>query len=322
LASRASIGLTEWTTAQQLSNKLIQAKPQDAVGYYLSGIALLGDGRKEEGRKQLFEAIHKEPNSVEPLNILVRSYLEDKSYDQALNVINKVINNSNKHFIAHNLKGEVLLLTSDKRKAISAFNEAISHNPSFHVPYRNLADIYMSEGKADKAIEILQKGIEQTGNNPMLMFALAGIYERNEKADEAIAVYEAILQSEPDSEIAINNLAMLLAINKSSENELDRALNLVRQLRNSSNPSYLDTIGYVHYKRTEYDLAIPLFKQALLKAPESALLRYHLGSAQHKSGLKDEAKKNLETALSSNQNFYGKEEAEEMLAAYGSESQL
>ena len=56
-----------------------------------------------------------------------------------------------------------------------------------------------------------------------------------------------------------------------------------------------------------------MLKQVVEAQPDVAVFNYHLGMAYHKSGNIAEARKYLEAALASDQDFKGRAEAEQTL---------
>ena len=62
-------------------------------------------------------------------------------------------------------------------------------------------------------------------------------------------------------------------------------------------PSITDTLGWVMYKRGDYNAAIPLFQERAQKTPDSAQYHYHLGAALIASGKKVKGIEQLQAAL-------------------------
>jgi Flp pilus assembly protein TadD len=58
-----------------------------------------------------------------------------------------------------------------------------------------------------------------------------------------------------------------------------------------------DTLGYIYVKKNLHDSAISLFRELIQKEPERATFRLHLAEALAQKGEKDQARKELETAL-------------------------
>ena len=128
-------------------------------------------------------------------------------------------------------------------------------------------------------------------------------------------MYENIISREPGSVAAANNLAMLLVSYRTDASSLERAEQLTGKLSQASEPSILNTRGWVKFKRGEFQESLSLLQQAVDKSPDSPLMRYHLGMAQLKTGDRASAEKNLEAAVHSGRQFHGAKEAQAALEA-------
>jgi Flp pilus assembly protein TadD len=136
--------------------------------------------------------------------------------------------------------------------------------------------------------------------------------------DEAIGHYETVLQKNPKSMLAANNLAATLVDHKSDPQSLERALALSRAFESQTpNPYLLDTLGWAHYKLDHGRDAVRLLKQATALAPEHPVLNYHLGAAFSKSGQPDDARDHLKKAVAAGIPFEGMEAAKALLAEVG-----
>jgi tetratricopeptide (TPR) repeat protein len=144
---------------------------------------------------------------------------------------------------------------------------------------------------------------------------LAELYEKQGRVTEAIACYEALYAASNARAVAANNLAMLLVTYRADRASLDRARNLTLGFDRSDNASFLDTLGWVRFKRREYKQAVIALERAADRAPESKIIRYHLGMAQLRNGEREHARSNLESALSGSGNFTGSDEARSALAS-------
>ncbi|MDB6092159.1 MAG: uncharacterized protein JWN85_4943 [Gammaproteobacteria bacterium] len=134
--------------------------------------------------------------------------------------------------------------------------------------------------------------------------------------DEAIARYDALYKSDPRvQQVAANNLAMLLVTYKTDQVSLDRARDLTSSFGTSKNSAFLDTSGWVHFKRREYRDAVAVLERAADRSPDSKVIRYHLGMAQLQVGEREQARTNLERALSGSATFTGSDEARVVLAS-------
>ena len=122
-----------------------------------------------------------------------------------------------------------------------------------------------------------------------------------------------MLDRNPREDVAANNLAMLLVTQRTDARSLDRAQALVERFADSTIPAYLDTRGWVLYKRGDYPGAMEAFGKAVNLAPGARVLRYHLGLAQLKAGQTAEARESLEAAVVDGPDYPGLQDARALL---------
>jgi tetratricopeptide (TPR) repeat protein len=142
---------------------------------------------------------------------------------------------------------------------------------------------------------------------------LGTIYDMQKRGDLSEKHYRAALDINPDFAPAANNLAYLLVMqNKNIDEALALARNAKEKLPND--PSVMDTLGLIYYKKGLFDSAIGEFMDSLEQVPDNAVVRYHLGLAYYKKGDKNPAKAELEKALNLDEEFEGADEARQILS--------
>src|SRR5262249_5112278 len=125
---------------------------------------------------------------------------------------------------------------------------------------------------------------------------LAFAYEQKGDVSNAIAEYKRTIALDPKNPAAYNNLAWLYAVQGKN---LDEALTMsqkAKELR-PNDSSILDTLGFVHYQRGEYQKAEPVLKKAAELAAKNPTVFYHLGTTYYKLGRRDDAGVALRRAL-------------------------
>jgi tetratricopeptide (TPR) repeat protein len=299
--------------ANETAQKINELFPEKALGEYFLGLLSQKNKDLTSAEKHFQAALHKSPEGVEPMSALAKLYLSQNKTDNALELLNTVLDKNPKNIVAQNLKGEVYLSQKRFEQAIKNFNGAIAIDPKYTFPYSNLAATYVAQKNNTAAIDALKEGIKATGGEPRLTFGLASLYENIGKTDSAISEYQQIYYKNPQSLAAANNMAMLLVAYKNDSNSMDKAKKLIEPLKNSKNPAFLDTVGWVHYKSGEFDEAINALEKAVDGAPNQPLIRYHLGMAHFSKGDKQLAKSNLELAVNTDRNYKGKDEAKRKL---------
>jgi tetratricopeptide (TPR) repeat protein len=307
---KAQYGQRKWADARRTAVKLQEVQPDRAAGYYLQGMTEEAERKTDAAREAYQRALDKQPLAAEPLTALIRLDVADKKQDRALARLEQLIVREPKHSVAYNLQGELLIAKGDFDAAVKSFRKATEVSPTWWVPYRGMSIAELGAKRSDAAIAALKAGIAQSGAGAQALSAdLAALHERLGRTDEAIKVYEELAQRDPKSLFAANNLAMLLVNYRSDKASFERAQQLAQVLSASDDPATLNTRGWVKYKAGEVQEALPLLQQAVSKAPDSPLLRYHLAMAQLKSGAAGEARKNLEVAVNAGQKFFGVEDA-------------
>ena len=88
---------------------------------------------------------------------------------------------------------------------------------------------------------------------------------------------------------------------------------LALKLEKSSQPVFLDTVGWVYYKSGDSEKAVQYLTQVVEKMSEANVFNYHLGMAYKLSGDKAQAKTYLEKSLADKKEFKEKESAEAAL---------
>ena len=110
-------------------------------------------------------------------------------------------------------------------------------------------------------------------------------------------LYREILTLKDNYAPAANNLAWLIA--DSQDGDMGEALRLAMLAKQAlpDDPDISDTLGWVHYKRNAYSLAITQFELALAGRPDDPTITYHLALALQGDNQIEKAKQTLETLL-------------------------
>jgi len=116
--------------------------------------------------------------------------------------------------------------------------------------------------------------------------------------------YEDVLAVNPDSVVALNNLAYLTATHYG---RLDEGLEYAQRAKAIAPNSYAidDTLGWIYCLKGIYESALAHLKMAVEKAPAVASIHYHLSIAHAKTDNVTEAVAAYETGLSLDSNADG-----------------
>lgn len=307
------VGAERWSEALASADLVEQRMPGSALGPYLRGVVFVAQDKHKPAREQFKRALQISPTAAEPLIALVKSYIAKNQSDQAQALLTDLVSNDPNNILARQLLAEELWRIKRYDEATRIYRGLMELKPDWPLPYLKLGEIMLAKNEPKAAIEVLSNGVKASPQDASLRLKLSQVYEAEGFYDRAIGQYERILANKKSSDIAANNLAMLLVTHKKDPESLDRALTIVKRFKVSNNPLFMDTLGWVHYHRGDYDEASSVLSDAVAKAPKLSVIQYHLGMTYYKKGYTKLAQKHLQNALSSGSDFPGKSEAKATL---------
>lgn len=311
---RALIGTNELDAARRAAEDLKLVAPSSASGSFLAGMVAQNQGRLDDAQREFEKALKLQPQAMDALTALTRLDMQRGRGAAAISRIQAAIDGGVKNPITRNMLAEVYLAQKEPGKALPLLAEALKESPKWWVLHRNFASAKLLAGDQAGAIAAYEAGIRATNHQPALVADLASIYERLNRIDDAIAQYEELHRRNPRLDLAANNLAMLLVTYKQDPASLDRARDLSAPFATSEVAAYLDTHGWVRFKRGEIHQALPVLERAAAESPDSKVVLFHLGMAQSEAGERDKAIATLEKALAGDGKFAGNDEARLTLA--------
>jgi tetratricopeptide (TPR) repeat protein len=307
---RVSAATKDYVTAKAAADGLVAAQPKSALGYLYLGLLAEQDKRPEDALRLYEQARTLQPSAAEPLEATVRLLVERKRLPEALKVLDQQITAQPTESLAAKMKGDLLLGEGHIAEAEEGYRLAINRTPKWALPYRALARAQFVSKDTQAGIATLQSALPVVDHSDEVMIDLAMYYETAERPDDAIAQYDHAIAKNPQSEVAANNLAMLLVTYRNKDTaSLDRAKALVARFAESSDPAFLDTYGWVLYKHGEATASVPVLQKVVAQRPNAPVALYHLGMAESGAGESEQARHNLELAVKSGANFSGLDEA-------------
>jgi tetratricopeptide (TPR) repeat protein len=310
---KIAVAEKDLAAAKAAADAIVATNPKLALGYYYQGAVAERAKRFEDAIRLYSAALEIQPQAAEPLQSITRVLAGQNRVPEALKRLDDLAARFAQDSFAPNLKGELLLSQNRIADAILAFKSAIERQPTDWPPYRNLAYAEFMGHDTDGAIATLKGAIGKLPSPEPLETELATLYGRVGKPDDAIGVYESSLRRNPKSDVIANNLAMMLVTYRKDRASLDRANQLSAAFSTSTNADFLDTYGWVLYKRGDAMAAVAALQTALSKMPDSPVALFHLGMAQALAGQTDAARDSLTRSLKSGKSFSGMDEAKAAL---------
>lgn len=319
--ARIQLSQEDWQAMERTAARIRESQPDHPLGYYLEGLILQRAGELAESVRAFEMALEKRPDAVEPLLALAKSHLALEQPDQAETRLQQLLVAQPANAAALNLLGEVYASTGRFPEAFAQFRQVIAMNPSSPNAYARLAELQVRSGDLDAAAETLRSGVEATDRNAFLVFRLGMALQDLGRYDASIEAYGEVLETNPQADAVVNNLAMLLVNHRADDPaSLARARELTQRFEGSDQWVLLDTLGWVQFRNGATDRAqVTLEKAASLVDPLPPEMQYHLGMLYDRLGRHEEARTLLADALNANRPFPGIQEARETLEAMSGE---
>lgn len=307
------LGQKKLAEAEAEARRMAEMKNEDGVGDFQLArvLAQKNDlaGAAEAFRKSA-EARRDDPL---PLQGFVQSLVAQGRTAEALSVLKTRVAEKQDDLFAKFLLAGVYGRSGDLKSAERYLEEVIEAKPDAVVAYVSLAGLYPKDREA--RIEVFQRGLAAIPASPELSMLIGTEYEQSGRHEDAIKVYEALVKASPAYEPGLNNLAASLLDNRTDQASWARALEIAKPLEKTGNPAMLDTLGWAFYRNNNPTRAVAVLEQAVAKAPQVPIFRYHLGMAYIQAGNPVGAKQELQAALKpENKDWPGRAEAVTALA--------
>jgi predicted Zn-dependent protease len=309
------LALKDTARAQREYAEIVNKYPTNETGYIRLSRLYRSQGKSEAAIAELEKGFANNFKSKALAGDLVDAYLSANRADRAIALCQDLLKRNPEEAFTHNLMGVIHYHQKHYEQAEKAFQKAMELDPQWPDPSNKLAGLYLVQGKKAAAVRDLESALTQNSKNPAAYMTLARIYEKDRDYNKAAEVYDRALKALPDFWRAANSLAFLLCDHQHTDANLERALKLASGAYRlqPGNASILDTLGWIYYRKDNYQQALTIFKELSRQLPENELVNYHLAMVLFKSGQKEEARTKLELCLKTNKAFPGREEAEKTL---------
>jgi tetratricopeptide (TPR) repeat protein len=150
------------------------------------------------------------------------------------------------------------------------------------------AALLEESGKANEAIALLKLALERYPDHPGVRYQIALIQDKAGLSRESIRNFESLLKQRPEDASLLNALGYSLA---DRNQKLPRAEQLIRKALDASpdNPAFLDSLGWVRFKRGDIPGALPHLERAYRIFPDPEIAS-HWGELLWVSGKQSEAR--------------------------------
>jgi len=180
--------------------------------------------------------------------------------------------------LAAELEGELAVQQGEVEQGLEIFQQAWAISRSSALGAKIHGAFTVLE-QTDAANQFLQEWLSVSPEDSAANLLQGMALQQDNQNEEAIAAYEIAYSQEPDSLIALNNLAWLY-----QDTNPPLALELANRAADlyPANADVLDTYGWILFNQNGNDttIAIQVLERALELAPDSAAIAEHLATAR------------------------------------------
>ena len=282
----------------------------DQAEYVVRRLAalLLKMGKKKQAIQWMEKMIASRPDETKPKIFLADLYAS-LAYDRgrsadavnkAVAIYKKILVKEPKNNAVMLKLGKLYLHNLEYSRARTVLERLVSDAPESFGGLYFLARLYRELGYMHKSAKRYEQALAVHWSVPLAM-EIAEFYEDQKEDRHAARIYQKILVENNEDEVVIGRLVRIYLNN----HEADKALSLLRRLRNKTTDSLKInfTIGRIYLEQKNYVKAINLFKNMQISHPEVAEIRSLLALSYFESGDNLQAKKILLNTKSDAQGY-------------------
>lgn len=299
LLAGVRLSMQDWRGAEEVAQILENIGDNNTDVDTIKSAAYSGLGEYNRVIEALTTRSDQAPLESRPLSTLVAAYIRTNRAEEAEALLNRIIQaDGNDNYTAHILLAQVYGIREDEERATAVLIKATDADPSRPEAYELLYRNYLRTGQNEKALALVSDGLSKAPENVALRVFKAEILLSDKKFEDAFSVYSALIDERPNDPLIANNFVSLSNDLRTDSESIDRALKVADVLKNHDNPAFNDSIGWAHYRAGEFKTALGFLERAEESANGHAEITYHLGAAQLALGDTEQAKINLQNALS------------------------
>ena len=282
--------LAEWNdnvSALEQFEKLLAHDPQNLDALYAAGILSQGLALWEEAKSHFEALLEHYPQEDRARLYLGQILSEQGEHDEALDLLREIAA-ADFYFDVQMRIGFVLSDAGRHTEALEHLADVTPKSQDEQVRiYLAREQVLRDSGQAESALELLSAALIDIPDHPDLLYARGLVTAIMDRVEEHEQDMRRLIEIDPDNAHAYNALGYTLA---DKTDRLAEALELIEKALAllPGDPFILDSLGWVHYRRGELDLALEYLQLAMDQRPDAEIAA-HLGEVLWQLGNKEQA---------------------------------
>lgn len=283
------------TDAENALWALIRDWPDYEPAYLQLANFYAARGRHNQTIKTLETWLANDPSSATARLLQARFLFQSGRADVGESLLNQLLLDEMEN-------GEVLLSIRsiyEQQRKVDQFSNKLTDLYTRHPQNRwlleQLVDVQRSLGRMNEATRLLDAARVTFASDADGLYVLSGMYQNLDQKQTTEDLLLAVLKVDPAHAGASNDLGYNWV---DSGRNLERAESLVRVAvaAEPDNQAFLDSLGWVLYKRSQFAEAVTYLQQASEGLRPDPIVLDHLGDALYRAGRSEDAQRTWELA--------------------------
>ncbi len=314
LLADAYQAMGQFDNAASFLREQLKITPDSAADHFLLGLVLRRQKRNDEAWLEFDKSLELAPDDWRSVDQMVEMDLAEERFEAAGQRIERYLAANPKAAAGYLMQGKMDAARRDWVSAEKALGTAIEIDPSLEAAYSGLVSVYIAQKNLPLAVAQLEATLKKRPDDPRTLLALGLVCQQMKNYEKARDAYEKLLEVRPDTIAALNNLGYIYAEHL---NQPDRAYELALKARSlqPADGAVADSFGWILYKRGQFQQALALLRESVIKLPDDPEVQFHLGMIAYVMDQLDVARAAFAKAAAATVDFPGREEARRRLAS-------
>jgi tetratricopeptide (TPR) repeat protein len=286
------------TKAKAVCDQILAKDPNNALARKVLSHLMLGESKLDDALRhlQILEGIEVDPSETRFKVALIQ--IEKQNFREAVRELSLVLASNPKHAEARYYLASIYAGTGKSKEAIEELKEIDDESPMYVKAKTFAAFIHRQNDDLDDALSSVDDALTIEPTNMSLVLYRVMVLRELHELKEAEKQLRTALSQQPQDERLLFNLGLVLH----DRGKPDEALEVMRRLV-AVNSRHSDALNFIAYALAEsgkdLERAEQLIRQALSVRPSDGYYLDTLGFIQWKRGNLKEAQETLSRAISS-----------------------
>ena len=301
---RALIAAGDFNQGLATYSKMAAGKTANPKPYLLMAEVQIANKDLGAAVQSLRKALDIKPDLVDAQRGLIMIFLESGQTQEAVTVANEVKKQKPKEAVGYTFEGDIRAARKSWAEAAAAYREGLKYAPGAELAIK-LHSVLAAAGNAGEADRFAASWIKDKPKDGGFRFYLGEVATRKKDYATAISQYRALLDTQPENAVLLNNLAWVVG-----QQKLPGAVEYAEKANKlaPNQPAFMDTLGVLLDEKGETARGLALLSKAIELAPQAAGIRLNYARMLAKAGQKPEARKQLDELTKLGDKFSGQAE--------------